>query len=212
MRSIALATHTISSAVRDGARVFHHVGDELAQDRAELLVDAGVVADHLGRAVAVEPREAVERAAQHRDRRPRPRVALRRPAAPAVPPRSWMFFAMRAIFCASSPMRSRSVTILHDRDDQAQVARRRLAAHDDLAAVARRCATSSALTRSSASITCVGRAPTLPVRERVDRARGSATRPARPSASTRVRIASRSASNCLEACSVMPLLFIRTCR
>jgi len=31
----------------DGARVLHHVGDELAQERLELAVDRRVLADHL---------------------------------------------------------------------------------------------------------------------------------------------------------------------
>jgi hypothetical protein len=59
----------------------------------------------------VEPRERVERLAQHLDRDLR-RVPHRREALRVVPPCSWIALAMRAIFSASSPMRSRSVTIL----------------------------------------------------------------------------------------------------
>src|SRR3954447_16697097 len=53
----------------DGARIFHHERDELAQDGAELVVDVLIGAYHLGRAAHVEPREAVERLAQHLQRK-----------------------------------------------------------------------------------------------------------------------------------------------
>src|SRR3954469_20849427 len=45
----------------DRARVFHHVGDELAQQRLEFAVDGGVVADDVGGCRDVKAREGVER-------------------------------------------------------------------------------------------------------------------------------------------------------
>ena len=82
----------------DRARVFHHVADELAQDRGERRVDLLVEVDHLGRGVDVEPRECVERELQHllrRARRPRDvevlhlRESLVCPAAPPSSQSSW---------------------------------------------------------------------------------------------------------------------------
>src|SRR3954469_26024147 len=52
----------------DGARVFHHVGDELAQQRLELAGEAGVSPYYVPRSRHVEAREGVERAAQHGER------------------------------------------------------------------------------------------------------------------------------------------------
>ena len=47
----------------DRARIFHHVADQLPQDRRKRRVDALVAVDHLGGGARVEPREYVERAA-----------------------------------------------------------------------------------------------------------------------------------------------------
>ena len=51
-------------AGRDGARVFHHVGDEFAQEAVVLAVDVVVGLDDGHRHLRVQPRERVERAAQ----------------------------------------------------------------------------------------------------------------------------------------------------
>jgi hypothetical protein len=44
----------------DGARVFHHEGDELAQDAAELGVDQRILADDALGLVGIEARHGVE--------------------------------------------------------------------------------------------------------------------------------------------------------
>ena len=66
MRSTALAMNRISSERGDGARVFHHEGDELAHDGAELVVHGLILLHHAHRLGDVEARERVERLAQHR--------------------------------------------------------------------------------------------------------------------------------------------------
>ena len=51
---------------RDGARIFHHVGDQLAHQAVELLVDLVVVPMTSSAFTDVEPGEASERLAQLR--------------------------------------------------------------------------------------------------------------------------------------------------
>src|SRR2546421_347031 len=120
----------------------------------------------------------------------------------AVPPRSCMLLAMRAIFCASSPMRSRSVTVLV----MARIMRRSLAAGwrrtiTWLQSPSR--ATSMAFTLWSLTITSS-------ISTRSPEASASSawricdsTRP--PICSTRERIESRSRSYCFEACSLIAM-------
>src|SRR5512145_323171 len=119
-----------------------------------------------------------------------------------APPRSWMFFAMRAIFCASSPMRSRSVTVFMI----AKIMRRSLAAGWRRTMTWLQSSssdTSMALTRWSAAITS-SESATLPVvSESIARRICDSTSP--PMASTRERIEPRSRSYCLEACSVISM-------
>ncbi|MPM67332.1 hypothetical protein SDC9_114254 [bioreactor metagenome] len=52
----------------DGARVFHHVGDQLADDRLEFGIDVAVGADHLLGLGGVEAGEGVERLAHQVER------------------------------------------------------------------------------------------------------------------------------------------------
>src|SRR3970040_28680 len=119
------------------------------------------------------------------------------------PPRSWMLFAIRAIFCASSPMRSRSVTVLV----MAKIIRRSLAAGWRLTMTwlqSPSSATSMALTRWSPAITSSISARSPEASASSARRICDSTSP--PICSTRERIESRSTSYCLEACSVMKLI------
>src|SRR6266850_3883817 len=117
-------------------------------------------------------------------------------------PRSCMLFAMRAIFCASSPMRSRSVTVLV----MARIMRRSLAAGwrrtitwlQSLSS-----ATSMALTLWSFCITSSISARSPECSASSARRICDSTRP--PICSTRERIESRSRSYCFDACSLMPM-------
>jgi hypothetical protein len=59
-------------AGRDGARVFHHVGDQLAQQAFELLVDLVVLLEDFQRTHRVQPGKGVQRLAQLRDCQLRP--------------------------------------------------------------------------------------------------------------------------------------------
>src|SRR5438477_2971479 len=125
----------------------------------------------------------------------------------STPPRSWMFFAMRAIFCASSPMRSRSVTVLMI----AMISRRSLAAGWRLTITwlqSPSSATSMAFTRWSVAMTSssVARSPEL----KPSSARRICDSTSPPISSTRERIDSSSASNFLERCSLtaMPVVIM----
>ena len=187
----------------DGARVFHHVGDELAQDRPELAVDRRVVADHVGRRVDVEAREGVERAAQHARARLRRRGARRRMRGSGCrPPRSWMLLRHARDLLRLVADALEVGDGLGDGEDQAQVVRRRLALDDDLAAVA--------VERDLHAVHLVVGGDHV-VDQRAVAARSSASSARRicdstspPISSTRERIASSSASNCLERCSFTP--------
>src|SRR5712671_2480107 len=117
-------------------------------------------------------------------------------------PRSWMLRAMRAIFCASSPMRSRSVTVLVI----ARIMRR------SFAAGCRRTitwlqspssATSMPFTRWSVVITSSMSARSPEASASSARRICDSTRP--PICSTRERIESRSRSYCFDACSLAPM-------
>jgi hypothetical protein len=119
-----------------------------------------------------------------------------------------MFFAMRAIFCASSPIRSRSVTVFM----MAKIMRRSPAAgwrRTISWLQSPSSATSSAFTRWSASITSSESATSPVVSASIACRICDSTRP--PIASTRERIDPRSRSYCLEACSVI-FRAIRICR
>src|SRR2546430_1282444 len=119
-----------------------------------------------------------------------------------IAPRSWMLFAMRAIFCASSPMRSRSVTVLVI----ARIMRRSLAAGWRRTITwlqSPSSATSMALTLWSFCITSSISARSPEASASSARRICDSTRP--PICSTRERIESRSRSYCLEACSLMPM-------
>src|SRR3989441_2422003 len=119
-----------------------------------------------------------------------------------TPPRSWMLFAMRAIFCASSPMRSRSVTVLV----MARIMRRSLAAGWRRTITwlqSPSSATSMALTLWSFCITSSISARSPEASASSARRICDSTR--LPICSTRERIESRSRSYCFEACSLMPM-------
>jgi hypothetical protein len=119
-------------ARRDGARVFHHVGDQLAQQAVELLVDLVVLLEHLERLLDVEPAKAssdlrscaIARSAS----KPRsPTGSRMRLDTPVLISRC----TVRAMRAASSPTRSRLAMALADGDQQPQVAGRGLAPGDD---------------------------------------------------------------------------------
>src|SRR4051812_14530325 len=117
-------------------------------------------------------------------------------------PRSWMLFAMRAIFCASSPMRSRSVTVLVI----ARIMRR------SFAAGWRRPITWLESPSRGASMPLmrwsVAMMSSMWVRspeDNVSSARRICDSTSPPISSTRERIESRSRSYCLDACSLMPM-------
>src|SRR3954468_23784612 len=117
-------------------------------------------------------------------------------------PRSWMLFAMRAIFCASSPMRSRSVTVLV----MARIIRRSFAAGWRRTMTwlqSPSSATSLAFTlRSLAMISSSAAISPLP---RPSTARRICDSTSPPICSTRERIESRSRSYCFDACSLAPM-------
>src|SRR5512134_1108137 len=119
-----------------------------------------------------------------------------------APPCSAMAFAMRAIFCASSPILSRSVTVLMI----SKIMRRSLAAGWRRTMTWLQSSssdTSMALTRWSAAITS-SESATLPVvSESIARRICDSTSP--PMASTRERIEPRSRSYCFDACSVISM-------
>ena len=116
---------------RNGARILHHVGDQLAQHRAEFVVDRRVFLQHLGRAAHVQAREGVERLAQHLHRdlggMADRREALRGMRALLVDAlghaRDLLGLVADALEVGDD---------LADRHDQAQVARRRLALDHDV--------------------------------------------------------------------------------
>ena len=115
---------------------------------------------------------------------------------------------MRAIFCASSPMRSRSVTVFM----MAKIMRRSPAAgwrRTMSWLQSSSSETSIAFTRWSASITSSESAMLPVVSASIARRICDSTSP--PIASTRERIEPRSRSYCLEAWSVIGAS-IRTCR
>src|SRR2546422_931195 len=119
-----------------------------------------------------------------------------------------MFFAMRAIFRASSPMRSRAVTVLMI----AMISRRSLAAGWRLTITwlqSPSSATSMAFTRWSVAMTSssVARSPEL----KPSSARRICDSTSPPISSTRERIASSSASNCFDRCSVAPTVVTTLC-
>src|SRR6185369_12201762 len=108
-------------------------------------------------------------------------------------------FAVRAIFVASSPMRSRSVTILL----AARIRRRSEAAGWRRTMMCPRSlsiATSSSFTLASAAITCIALSMSPSRYPAIARRMCDSTSP--PICSMLVRIASRSSSYCLLVCSV----------
>ena len=120
----------------DGARVFHHVGDELAQHRLELGVDHRVLADHFRRGVAIQASERIERPAQHRDRRFGGMAHVHRTRQAAA-----RLVLVDVLAHARDLLRLVADTLevgdgLGDGEDQAQVVRRRLALDDHVAALA----------------------------------------------------------------------------
>ena len=128
MRSIAFATHTISSDGGNGARILHHEGDQLAQHGAELVVDRRVLAQHLGgrwrrrgarthRAPGAACSTAIS---------PTWRIAGKR-CALACAPRSWICLRHARDLLGLVADALEVGHDLGDRHDQAQVARRRLA-------------------------------------------------------------------------------------
>jgi hypothetical protein len=122
---------------RDGARVFHHVGDELAHQTVELAVDLVVLAEHVKRLRSVEPRERVERLAQQVDRQRRlVRDVTDRKARPAG--HAVLGQLLHGAGDAGSLVANalQVADRLGHRDQQAQVARGRLTTHDDRRQVA----------------------------------------------------------------------------
>src|SRR6266850_1760650 len=120
-------------------------------------------------------------------------------------PRSWMLRAMRAIFCASSPMRSRSVTVLM----MARIMRRSLAAGWRLTITwlqSPSSSTSMAFTRWSLAITSAIAARSPEPSASTARRICDSTSP--PICSTRERMESRSRSYCFEACSLAPIVIL----
>src|SRR5712671_3921361 len=118
-------------------------------------------------------------------------------------PRSWMLLAMRAIFCASSPMRSRSVTVLVI----ARIMRRSLAAGWRRTITwlqSLSIATSIALTLWSFAMISSISARSPECSASIARRICDSTSP--PICSTRERIESRSRSYCLDACSLTAML------
>ena len=142
-------------ARRDRARVFHHVGDQLAHQAVELLVDLVVLLQHL-------ERRARRRGARRR-RAPcaaaRPPARIRRPgrspagASRLDTPVLIRRCTVRAMRAASSPTRSRLAMVL-----EIAISRRRSRAVGWRRAMmvdrSRSISTSIALTRSSAASTC----------------------------------------------------------
>ena len=162
MRSIALAIHDLERG-RDGARVFHHVGDELAQDRAEF------------RSMPASSRITSAASTSRRAKQSSVRRSIEIAASAA-----WRTSTTGGRYAALVDVLRHARDLLrlvadalevghrlHDGEDHAQVAGRGLAAHDDLAAVLVE-STSMALTRWSAAI--ILRKRDVAGRERIDRA------------------------------------------
>mmetsp|Transcript_53283 Transcript_53283/g.124988 ORF Transcript_53283/g.124988 Transcript_53283/m.124988 type:complete len:275 (-) Transcript_53283:4962-5786(-) len=116
----------------DRARVFHHVGDELAQQAVEFLVDLVVVFEHIQGALHVQTREGVQGLAQlaggqlglvgevrHRHAQPAGHATCHEALHRACDPRRLVADALEI------------GDALRDRNQQAQVAGGRLTARDD---------------------------------------------------------------------------------
>ncbi|MNE51182.1 hypothetical protein D3C80_1457980 [compost metagenome] len=117
-------------AGRDGARIFHHVGDEFAHEAVELLVDEVIFLEDGDSRLGVEPRQRVQRLAQQTRgqvgghaqivRRQHPRRAAADDGAHHA--RHLVGFVAHALQIGRG---------LGERNQHAQVARRGLAPRDD---------------------------------------------------------------------------------
>ena len=119
-------------ARRDRSRVLHHERDELAQQALELLVDQVVALEDLDGAIDVEPGERVERLAQLRDGE----LGLVREVVDGQAQPGRDARVDQPLYGPRDPRRLVADALevgdrLRDRDQQAQVARRRLAPGDD---------------------------------------------------------------------------------